>query len=372
MFCRKILTNSVRTDLAGYVEWIRARQPYLAMWVWPLPAIARRKKEERMDTRVQNKTFLGWIAIICLGSTLACSLFSRVTLKPPTSQPPLPSTNTPTPGSTPLAPTGTIQPAGTLAPVPTSSLLDPAAARITADCRPVVDAIHALKQGLKLPDHYLQGDMTRHAEDFDPNGYFKALTHLTLRAGYTLDYLYLGDLHGGKPLLYARQTSAAPFSDAEAFLTSLGKPTSGEEASAALYHNTEYLKYVQADGSPEGYFELMALNLLGDQFYLSWHANYNDKKIFCDFSDVEAVDQEIKSFNMPNIELPQDVIARAKTIDYTPAVVIGNKTITLRLVTFSKWGGFTENIYVIDKSHPDQLLSDKHNLLVEYHIPVVF
>ena len=51
------------------------------------------------------------------------------------------------------------------------------------------------------------------------------------------------------------------------------------EAELEAAPETGYLDYVQTDGSEEGFFQLALLTLMGDQFYLWWHANYNDQQI---------------------------------------------------------------------------------------------
>ena len=56
-----------------------------------------------------------------------------------------------------------------------------------------------------------------------------------------------------------------------------------------LGETPSYLDYVQTDDTPESYFQLAVLSMMGSQFYLYWHANYNDSQIICDKVDVTDI-----------------------------------------------------------------------------------
>jgi hypothetical protein len=225
-----------------------------------------------------------------------------------------------------------------------------------------------LKKGLKIPDH-LYGNPLRQDADFDVNEYFKVLTHLSLQPGYTLDYLYFSDGLGGKPLVYARKSAEMPFKSYDAYLKSVGESRSSEASYTPLKNDTDYLKKIQIDGSEEGYYQYIILALLGDQFYLGWHGNYNDTRVLCDSGDIKLINNDLGGFN---IKLPQDVADLSKTIDYKPRVLSGTQTVAVRLVTFSKWGGFIENVYVIDRQKPYKSISIKHIDLIKYNCGIAF
>lgn len=72
------------------------------------------------------------------------------------------------------------------------------------------------------------------------------------------------------------------------------------------------------------------------------------------------------------IEFPQDVKDRIEQIDFSPMVIIDENSVTVRYVTFTKWGGFFENVYVMDKDNPMQLLDVKFNPLIEYDCGISF
>ncbi len=128
-----------------------------------------------------------------------------------------------------------------------------------------VDAMAAIQAGLRTPEHLLVENAQRDGSEFDPNLYFTVLTHLSMSPGYVLDYVYHYDGMGGRPVLYARPEGLALY-------------RSYEEFAASSLEADAYLKAVVVDGTPESYFELVVLSIMGGQFYLDWHANYNDTR----------------------------------------------------------------------------------------------
>jgi hypothetical protein len=84
-----------------------------------------------------------------------------------------------------------------------------------------------------------------------------------MQAGYDLDYVYHQDGMGGYPLLYARPADQEPYTTEADYL-------------AAAADQQEYLAFVLPQDNPEGYFEYAAFAMVANQFYLDWHANYND------------------------------------------------------------------------------------------------
>jgi hypothetical protein len=261
-------------------------------------------------------------------------------------------------------------PSTTHAPIPTSSLRNHSANSEADNCRTVVDGFYAMRKDLGLPEHFQYGNPFRQATDFNPNQYFKILPHLHMKPGYELDYVYFKDELGGKPLLYARKTDRAPFQTYKEFLKSYDETISYEGSYSQLKHDLDYLEKIQVDGSPESYFQYVILAVMGDQFYLLWHGNYNDTRILCNFDDIKNVEEEIQCFDMA---FPKDVVDRIEEIDFSPAVLIDGKTATVRFVTFTiMWGGFFENIYKLDMLNPGKLMDIKRNPLIMYNSGLAF
>lgn len=308
-----------------------------------------------------------FLIIVILGFALGTTSCGGVT-PVPTSTPTVIPSKTPIPTATY---TPTLEPSPTIAipPVPTISVNSQSAPSISTECRAVVDGLYNLKKDLGLPDHFTEENPFRLDSEFDPNSYFNVLTHLKLTSGYKLDYIYFNDELGGLPLVYAKKSGNSAFQSYAELLNSFGEEFEGERSYGQLRHKYDYLEQTQIDKTPESYFEFVTLAFLGDQFYLWWHGLYNDSIILCDPSDMQYVDAEMKGFD---IEFPQNVIDRIEEIDFSPVVIIGDSDVTVRFVTFTKWGGFFENVYVMDKENPMQLLDVKFNPLIEYDCGISF
>ncbi len=277
-------------------------------------------------------------------------------------------TQTPTPAAT-LTPQASATP--TFAPVPTPSLKEPGAVSLAAECRAVVDGFASLKKDVHLPEQFdPTAPLVHRPGDFDPNRYFTVLHHLNMKPGYKLDYVYFGDELGGKPVLYARRSKTAAFTTYDQFLKSFGDQMSGERSYGGLQHAYDFLDQVQVDATDEGYLDFIVLALLGDQFYLFWHGLYNDTRILCDPSDADGVKADVTgSFAL---EVPQELMDGLPQVDYEPRVLVTGDRVTLRLATFSKWGGVTENIYVLQKGNPIKLMDSQFNTVLEYNCGVAF
>jgi hypothetical protein len=183
-------------------------------------------------------------------------------------------------------------------------------------------------------------------EKFDPNEYFTVLTHLSLEDGYVLDYVYFAPGGGdGAPYLYARPE---------------GEPTI-EKYSVYKHSGVEnYLSHVQVDGTAEGFYELAVLSIMGEQFYLGWHFAYNDWEVVGSRERLEAI---IEWLNEEYHPLTEEQVEAALQLDVTPRVKIGGDKVRVWLLAFTKWGGFYERIYTIDRDFPHQISEDETQLL---------
>ena len=225
-------------------------------------------------------------------------------------------------------------------------------------CHRVVDGLTALTAALEIPQHLAQENAVKVGTEFDANSYFSVLDRLTMEPGYVLDYVYLFQSIGGRPVLYARPESQPPFAAYEDLAAALPDPQGA------------YLRHVQIDTTPEGYLQFVVLAIMGEQFYLYWHAFYNDTTPVCSRQAVERVlDTLDGSFGWAMLEEDKE---RARALDVEPWVFIGDEVVTVRLVTFSLWGGFSETIYTIARSFPHQIIDVQSSTLVEYDCGVVF
>ena len=225
-----------------------------------------------------------------------------------------------------------------------------------SDCAEVVAAVSGLQSG-DIPDHLMETGMKQGGE-FDPNQYFDVLTNLSMQDGYALDYVYQSDDLGGYPLLYVHPADQAPYASA-----------------AEIPDNTQlpdYHEHVNAQDTEQGYFEYVVLDVMAEQFYLYWHANYNDRQIVCNRTEVNDIIERVNSgdFGAPMNFLLQ---ARARAIrNVEPVVNLRRNVVDIQVVTFTKWGGFYRETYTINRDFPHTIVDVKQQILVPYDCGVAF
>jgi hypothetical protein len=216
-----------------------------------------------------------------------------------------------------------------------------------------VDELSALQSGLEFPKHFADENAVRTGEEFDIGAYFSVLDHLSMEPRYMLDYVYCYDEMGGYPRLYARPEDQP------------GYVACGDFRGA----RDDYLAHVQTDGTEEGFFQFVLLHVVGGQFYLLWHANYYDDTVVCDRDTVDAIVSADDGFGEP---FSREQKRAARAIVPAPVVEMGDETVTVEIVTFSKWGGFSRETYEIDRSFPHTILDSEFEVLVEYDCGIMF
>ena len=116
---------------------------------------------------------------------------------------------------------------------------------------------------------------------------------------------------GAYPLLYAREETAAPF-DSEAAYDLACYPTDGGEP-------CEPYRHLVTDGTEEGYFQLVLMLIMGSQFYLDWHAGYNDLEVVASPDRLETLIEEIgaNDFGFP---LTDEQARAVRRLDPAPVI----------------------------------------------------
>ncbi len=203
--------------------------------------------------------------------------------------------------------------------------------KLAAEYQTDVDALSALTRGMTIPSHLFDESQPRAADDFDPNQLLIPLDHLSLEPGYTLDYFYHVDGLGAYPLLYARDESAAPFESEEAYEAAC-YPADGSEP-------CEPYRHLVTDGTEAGYFQLVLMLVMGDQFYLDWHAGYNDMEIVASPARLETLIEAIGA-NDFGYSLTNAQKRAARRIDPTPIVEIGEAEVKVSVLGLYQMGGF--------------------------------
>ncbi len=223
------------------------------------------------------------------------------------------------------------------------------------NCRELVNGVKALQPD-KIPEYMLKGG-DRMGTEFDANQYFSVLPDLAMQEGYVLDYHYFYAGLGAGPELYARLSGEPPL------LSTQGLP---EGTQLVNYQDRLVVK-----DTPQGYFQNAVLSIMASQFYLYWHANYNDDQIMCDAADVKRVIESIndEEFGKKFNELQA---LQARSIPgLEPSVELLEDKAVVRLVIFTKWGGFYRRTFTIDRAFPHTLNMEDENL-VQYDCGIMF
>jgi hypothetical protein len=233
----------------------------------------------------------------------------------------------------------------------------PAAADVSAECRSAVEGMAALTADLPWPKHLMQENAVKTEDDFDVNEYFTVLDHLAVEGDRVLDYVYRYDFMGGYPVLYTRPADQAPFA------------TVADYSAAVVDEASDYRDWIRIDDTPEGYMQMVILGVMGRQFYLHWHAAYNDFQIICDSGMLRTLLASDDGFGQP---IPKDVQKEARRLDVTPTVELDEDVARVRIVGFTKWGGFFEVTYTISRDFPRDVYDSEEIELVPFNCGVMF
>lgn len=227
---------------------------------------------------------------------------------------------------------------------------------VISDCAEIVTAFGNIQPG-DIPQHLLDTG-TKQGDEFDVNQYFTVLTHMSMREDYALDYVYQSDSLGGYPLLFARPKDQASYASIEDIPENTQLP--------------DFHEYLQIEDTEHGYFEYVVMDILASQFYLYWHANYNDTQIVCNRQDVNDIISRVNAGDFGNqLNLAQQAQARVmKNIE--PVVNLTGDVANAQVTTFTKWGGFYRWIYTISRSFPHTIIDVKGENLVPYDCGVMF
>lgn len=227
---------------------------------------------------------------------------------------------------------------------------------VIPNCTQIVSGMGALQAG-ETPDHLFNTGVKR-GDELDVNDYFDVLTHLSMQEDYTLDYVYHNDSLGGFPLVYARPVDQTPYA-------SVADIPAGTEL-------PEFREHLQVADVEQGYFEYVVLDIMARQFYLFWHANYNDTQIVCNRQQVNDILAQVASGDF-GVAMDRASQTRARMLrNIEPVVHLRANDATVEFVTFTKWGGFYRETYTISRGFPHTIVDSKQENLVPYDCGIMF
>lgn len=291
-----------------------------------------------------------------------------------------PATLTPTrlPTRTEVPPTATLTIAPTITMEPTfASKVTPSA--LAFELQQDIIELKALYNAQELPDDLItEGDpIIDPASLFDPNEVFGVLDHLNMKVGYKLAFIYRSDDLGGQPMLYALEDGETPFTSYDEYIASRPECSDPQRSSDCLA-----LSKVEHDGSEMGYLQFITFAMMQEQFYLYWHANYNDFQPLTTPDRLETIlmwidpdwaTMEYAAFTtFGDVGFSQEQKAAAREMDLEPKVTQEEDGANVRLLVYTKWGGFAEIKYWVPRVDSENIETLEVNVLVKYEIPLAF
>ena len=235
-------------------------------------------------------------------------------------------------------------------------LMPSRAGTVISDCAQIVSATGNLQAG-EIPEHLFNTGI-KQGDELDVNQYFDVLTHISMQDGYALDYVYQNDSLGGYPLLYPRPVEQAPYASTADIPDGTQWP--------------DFRDYVDVEDTEQGYFDYVVLDVMANQFYLFWHANYNDTQIVCNRQQVNDIVKQVSSSDFGNaMDLAAQTKARAMR-DVEPVVRLTGDVAIVEIITFTKWGGFYRQTYTISREVPHKIIDIKQENLVPYDCGIMF
>lgn len=111
---------------------------------------------------------------------------------------------------------------------------------------------------------------------FNVTRFLKVFDLIKIDRGFKLDYVYYGD----SPTVYTKQKFPT---------LNLFKSNKLDRTEILGPYNREDIEDISFDKSPEGYFQFAVFSVVVHQFYLYWHACYNDTKFIYSKSQIEDI-----------------------------------------------------------------------------------
>jgi hypothetical protein len=134
----------------------------------------------------------------------------------------------------------------------------------------------------------------------------------------------------------------------------------------------DFREFLDVEDVEQGYFEYVVLDIMANQFYLFWHANYNDTEIVCNREEVNDIVTSVSSGDFGNaMDLAAQTKARTMR-NIEPSVRLTGDVANVEVITFTKWGGFYRFTYTISRGFPHMVIDVKQENIVPYDCGVMF
>lgn len=202
------------------------------------------------------------------------------------------------------------------------------------------------------PPHLERPDARRRGDEFSLDTIFSILSHLRQPAGISVDYVYSYVEAAGCPVPYLRKREGLRL------LTHRDLLEQGDDAgNPEVVYNA-----LECDRSPEGYFELVLFRTMAMQFYLFWHANYNDATVI---ASRQALASSLT-------RVAPKAATRFRGIDPTPCVAAGGEGVVVHVLTSSRHTGLCRESFQFSGTRTNKLRRRHRKVLAEPNVGVMY
>ncbi len=191
---------------------------------------------------------------------------------------------------------------------------------------------------------------------FDVNRYLDIFDKIKLKKGIILDYAYHWSFFHGSPCIYTRR---------------IDEPAISVNEYHKKYHNIEqpYLNDIIIENNAKSFFQLAVFTKVIHQFYLWWHANYNDHHFVVTINFAEEILKSIKrKKGLYGISIENR--DKLKQLDFNSQVECFEDCGRVHYIMFSNWIGFYQETATI--YWPKLRIEIKKKTIVSYDCGICY
>lgn len=172
---------------------------------------------------------------------------------------------------------------------------------------------------------------TLDTSNFDVKNYVAAFDKLDLKDEIqNVKIYYMGGFYGGYPCVYLSELLCVDYSGTLDFLK-----------------RHDVVNHFETEDSPEGYFQLIVYEIIGQRFALCWHANYGEEHIICTPERLGQVYEMLEGRESWGVMKINDPLVFKR--DYTPQISMERDSCMVSIYTFSLFGGLYLNRYSVKR-----------------------
>ncbi|NVO20023.1 MAG: hypothetical protein HXX13_10000 [Bacteroidetes bacterium] len=200
--------------------------------------------------------------------------------------------------------------------------------------------------------------LNRNFDEFDIRTpfreYFKTFDCLEVEDGWQIDCYYAHSNTGGKPVIYVRK----PDEDIDELLSRIDNKRYMYDHRIFEYcQSVNTIDHLKVTDIEKGLFQLLMLDMIGEDFAIYWHAGYGRKTMICSKRELYEISEKI---------LDKERKSEIEKANDFPTIEESKDCITYRILTFNSWRGLAEESYSIKKAFPHKISLIEAKILVSY------